>query len=360
MKRVIWLVLAGLGAANAAFGCELATGLNQYTFEGSTSGADAATGCGVTFPPPPAKATPGGAEEFVLAIHSINLGDKGASGLDLDGVCSCHGDGPSCKEPVQHCDDMEGRDNAAATLFNTLTLALQSSNFGSDFFSARVNDGAWTVLFRVRGYNGEPDDAQVEVNLYPSPGFAGPTPTIPLWDGTDLWQVSATSVSNMDIDQPLYRDMGAYVAGGVLVASLPEAEVTLAGSETTISIHLTGAGILAKISKDAQFGGVRATDGLILGRWKLSDAFASVASYRDESSMPICTTNTFYPTIKTLICQSADILAGQGTPASPCDAMSFGVGFTADPAKLGSVTQPPAPSPGCAAGTDPGADGCGP
>jgi hypothetical protein len=279
-------------------------------------------------------------------------------GIDLDRVCTCHGDGPSCQSAKMQCDDLgEGRDNSAASLLSALTLVLKPGNFGSDFYTSKANDGDWSLLFRVRDYNGEVNDGQVEVDWYVSTGYSMKGISKPLWDGSDAWAISGSSVDNMDVDLPKYVDKNAYVSDSMLVASLPDAEINLSGGTSTMSIHLTGAGILAKIDKDLTQTKWLLTQGQILGRWKLTDVFASISSYRDP---PICTDNAFYNTAKGYICGSADILSNQGTPSTPCDALSFAVGFTADPANLGTITTLALPDGGCADGGDPASDNCGP
>src|SRR5262245_61755189 len=100
-------------AAIAAGSCAL----RGFTVEdGSTSGGGGDAGaakCGVTYPDPPAKAVDGGSTTFTVAFHTINFGDKAVVGLDLDHLCTCHGDGPSCQNPKMPCDELgEGRDNA--------------------------------------------------------------------------------------------------------------------------------------------------------------------------------------------------------------------------------------------------------
>jgi D-alanyl-D-alanine endopeptidase (penicillin-binding protein 7) len=78
-------------------------------------------------------------------MRAIDLGETRLRqgplvGFDLDSVCSCCGEGPSCKEPddtqVNRCDGPCGRDNAAARALARL------SPLGYQGFIERMNEKA--------------------------------------------------------------------------------------------------------------------------------------------------------------------------------------------------------------------------
>ncbi len=326
------------------------------------SGGGAPEQCGVTFPSPPMGADSGGDISFTAALHRVNFGDKGTVGLDLDQFCSCHGQPASCLEKKPHCDDEAGRDNGAAEILKTMTKLFGDEHFGSDFFTKVAEKGKWSLLYRVRGYNGQPDDGRVELDLYASTGFVHVDPNgtdTPQWLGQDVWKVSPKSVKEGDVDQPLYRDLSAYVNNWVLVASLPQTEITISGGQGNLSITLNGASVLARIMYDLKLKAYWLTEGQIVGRWKLADVFATLSSFRDSDNFPLCKDSALYQGAKSLLCESADILSYVGGPADPCDAISTGIGFEADAAQLGLVdsTVPPLP-PGCPKETDPINDTC--
>lgn len=387
-------VLLGLTAASVIIGCEVVAGLDRdvtltaaattgsgggsvsasaattttsgvltsSSLAGAGSSAGGGDACGVTFPSLPSMAAEGGSLAFTTALRSINLGDKGVVGLDLDLTCSCHGKGASCIEPIQHCDDDAGRDDSAKAIFNTLALAFGPSSFGSANLSAQAEDGIWTILFRVKGYNGTANDAQVEFDWYLSTGFDKTTASKPAWQGGDAWKVTASNVNGANIDDPLYRDTHAYVSDNMLVASIPEIPILLpTGGLGHISFTLSGAGVLARISYDPELKTYRLIDGQVVGRIKLTDVFKTISSFRDNKGKPLCTNSPFYGLTKNNFCASADILAAPGTPSLPCDAISFAIGFTADPAVFGVVdaTAPPTTA-GCPKETDPATDKCPP
>jgi hypothetical protein len=318
-----------------------------------------------TYPDPPGGMDDGTAlPGLVFAVHSIDMGDNGDTpGYDLDNVCTCFDDaGPSCtgRSPQlsTYCDATGGVDNQAAKLFELIELPLTSALFGSDYFSAKASEGVWSLLIQVVGYNGMPDDPQVQVALFPSSGLGGPTPA---WNGDDVWLISGQSVGDGGVSTPLFTSNGGYVAGGVLVATLPTTEVTLAGaSSETITVRLSAGVLTAQIT---QVGGMWALkSGIISARWALADVFKSLSSYRDNNGKPICTDSGYsYSVAKSTICNDADILVDGTQPKSaPCDALSIGLGFTADPAVIGPIADAGAVTDGCPPATDPANDSCGP
>jgi hypothetical protein len=318
----------------------------------------------------------------VVAVRSIDLGEgqpNAEVGLDLDLTCSCQGEGPTCtplNDAGPRCDGPDGRDNAALRIFNVLSSAFGSDAFGSDFYSQQSETGGWSLLMRIRGYNGQPDDDRVRFDWYITTSFALGNPgQQPAWGGNDEWPVSSTSLypiadAGMEAGTPLdggtydlegvkYTDSNAYVSGGVLVAALPEAELVLAGSINTISVKVSGGFVVAPIEPVPGVGdGFALRDGTLVGRWRVEEVFRSISSFRDNDGMPYCTTGLFYSAGKKQFCASADILDSPGSPTSPCDALSLGIKFQTHPAKLGTILDPAPPTPGCDPASDPANDSC--
>jgi hypothetical protein len=297
---------------------------------------------------------------IVVAIHSIDLGEGEANppGYDLDAKCTCFEDaGPTCVSASgnQHCDAPDGVDSAAAQLINLITTAVGVDKFGSTFFSTQADQGHWSMLVQVTNYNGLMDDPSVNVAIFPSKGLSAMTPT---WDGSDAWPVDATSVVGGDLTKPVYTSAGAYVSGGVLVAAMPAMQLHISGAINTITIRLSEGVLTGTLSQIGQ--NWRITDGVIAARWHEPDIFAAFSSYRDSNGKPLCTDLGFvYATAKSAICSGLDILKDQGGAKSlPCDSLSMGIGFHADPAKIGVVAPPPMPAPGCPVATDPINDSC--
>lgn len=337
--------------------------------------ADAPLGCPhATVPPPPSVTGSGGDIEIIVAVRAFDLGeletDAGSApvGFDLDRTCTCQGEGPNCTpladagaDASAHCDAPEGRDNAAARIFKLLTSAFGEDGFGSAFYSAKTEEGAWSVLLRVRGYNGEPDDDRVQFDWYVATNFsAGGNVGAPQWDGEDAWPILSSALNRSESDAGTALDSGvynpedtrftdpnAYVTGGVLVAALPEAEITLSGGVNTISILVSGGTLSATIEPAAVSGGYLLRDAIFGGRWKTSEVFRSLSTYRSNDGKAYCKTDPFYPAAKSTLCGSADILDRPGSPTLYCDSISIGIRFQTFPARIGAILDPAPPSPGC-------------
>ena len=106
----------------------------------------------------------------------------------------------------------------------------------SEQLSQKIETGTNTILIKISGYNGTPDDAAVEVTWYASADFDMTNPTPPKWDGTDTWSVLSTSLqpqagadggAENDVVHPKYVDKLAYVTHGTLTASVRAGSVAL-------------------------------------------------------------------------------------------------------------------------------------
>ena len=373
---VALFVPAAAVAANCALGGFERGGGGTTTTSSSSGGSGGSGGqggappdnCHAGFPPPPAVTNAGGDIEFTVAMRTVALDeqvDGGPLGVDLDKTCTCQLEGPSCVHAADAdvCDLPRGRDNVSGKLNQLIELALGGADL-SQTFSDGAETGQWSLLLRVSGYNGELDDDHVVLAWYVASGWHAihPPASVPIWDGTDVWPVSATSVApgpdgGPDIDSPLYGDPGAYVTGGVLVASLPSSEIVLAGSVSTMTLRFAAGGLMARLVGQGNQWAMR--DGVAAARINGSDLFAAVSSFRDDSAQPLCTDSLGYPFAKQALCGALDILTNVGGPTKPCDALSWAVGFSADPAEIGPVVAPPAPTPGCDPSLDPANDTCG-
>jgi hypothetical protein len=376
------LALLAIGAPLAA-SCQIVAGLSWSLADAGADaaagtdagpGPDAAFGDGgtgpcpgrATYPDPPVGADGPSLSPLVFALHSIDLGDQDTTpGYDLDNVCTCLDDaGPSCAgastQVSTYCDlpsgpGNEGIDAQAAKFFELIELPVGASIFGSSVFSQQADSGAWSLLVQLDGWSGLPDDPAVGVALFPSPGLGKQ----PAWDGTDGWPVSAASVGDAGVSTPRFVSNGAYVSGGTLVAALPTVALTLqGGGMCTITLYLTAGVLTGQLLQSS--GQWHLKSGILAARWALADVFKSLSSYRDNNGTPVCTNQApTYDFAKQAICQDADILVDGTQPRSaPCDALSIGLGFTADPALLGPVVPPEAPTAGCPAATDPANDAC--
>lgn len=190
------LVLFGVAMAAVPSGCAAISGLNgdyrQGTGGGGGGGGTGGTGgsapaCNHLVPPlPPVMSNGGGDIDIVTAIRRVDLDEQQSDllyGFDIDGLCSCTLDEQSCtlpfwvdpKEAV--CDDLRGLDNAAGLALAKLN-GLSGGSINSVLLNSEIDSGDWSLLFRLRNYNGAPDDDNVELSVYETTGLAqlGSTP----------------------------------------------------------------------------------------------------------------------------------------------------------------------------------------
>jgi hypothetical protein len=366
-------------------GCTAILGINNDYHRaaegggGGEGGAGGAGGCKHTpLPPYPTETADSGDIDFVAALRSVDLGEsagaQSAIGLDVDSTCTCLGDGPSCLYPPyatkDHCDGTNGIDNSAAGIFKSIAAALGADGFGSTFYSQMAEQGEWSLLVRVQGYNGQVDDPKVKLSIYMTPGYLGdggaggaggvtPDPQ-PKWDGNDAWAISTDSLADgASLDMPIYFDANAYISGGQLVANLPNFFIPFQGTDSSLNVSLTAGVLIAAIlNPESDNLGWRIVNGTIAGRWKTADLFKNLGSF-SSSGQSFCNDGGItYTTFKKSICGFVDIASTLGGATLDCDAISFGMLFQTMPAKLGPLYVPvPSPST-CPEGQDPALDDC--
>ncbi len=315
--------------------------------------------CPETFPPaPPAMDDPSdaGDQSFIVALHTIDVGfsDAGTSklGYDLDKVWTgCNGGevrdeqrGPGV---VQACrwsarrtpDDNGGRDDYASVKLLLALAAFDPAQFNATTVSQRLEVGTYSVLLQVLHYNGTPNDTSVSVGLYASSGVEGDAGA--KWNGNDSWAIDDSFVVN-DAGPilPNHFDANAYVSNGTLVmqVNFPLSIGATATGSFTISL---AAGLITGQVVPSN-GTYAFANGLITGRWNVSDMLAAFQDIT-VSSASVCPGSTYYELLKGEACQYADIMTDptQDQTGLTCDALSLGIGFTADPALLGSIVATP-------------------
>ena len=343
---------------------------------GDAGDGEAASPCPEVFPPsPPAADDPSGSSDqtFVAALHTLDLGirtDGGAPplyGYDLDHVFTCCMGAPeSCKPPVtgsQHCDEDGGRDNSGGQLIGDFAL-LDPAQFNSTTISQRLETGAYSLLLQVLHYDGKPNDTQVTAALYASEGIEAQgdaAPPMAKWDGTDVWAVDDLFVLNGPDASPVlpnHFDAHAYVTNGVLVMHV-NFPISLGTTSTgVVTLDLTG-GVLTGRVVPVGDGTYRVEGGQVAGRWAASSVLGALDSLT-FGGQPVCRGTQTYASVKQQICAAADITADPGSDnrGAPCDALSIGFGFTADPALMGDVVSQPARTSPCGDGGPEPPDDC--
>ncbi|MBI5532374.1 MAG: hypothetical protein HY898_06650 [Deltaproteobacteria bacterium] len=323
------------------------------------AGVDGAQGCESARPPQrPSNTASGGTIEFIVAVQSIDFkeqGDYKSIGFDLDNTCTCQGDGPSCALPSgaveqDQCDGLGGRDNSAAGLIAaSAMLGLTSGDFNKD-----IKNGEWSLLLRVRGYNGQPDDDQVSVAWLVTNMRSAP----PVWDGTDAWPIKTTCLNpdgqgKGDLENPKIIDNNAYVSQGRLVASIKGGAPLDVNPQ--FSIVVTSSFIVAKVTPSGSSYALE--EGVLSGLWIPRDLLKQLAGAK-VGGVPLCTDNPLYSDIKKQVCKARDISANSSIPSQPCDAITMAFAFVSKPALVGAVVTPTPPEVPCTPATDPANDDC--
>lgn len=341
----------------------------------NTAGAAGSPGsCQHAGPPDkPSVLDAGGDLELVFALNHIEFApaaDAGAVGYDIDRTCTCQGESDSCLVPswaTKQCDGPQGRDNTFG-LFVQEVAGLMPA-FGQNRWNTDLQNGAFGAVTRIRGYNGLPDDDQIEVSTFTAASYwtqhmlADGGQDHPKWDGTDTWPIFSSSLepipladggTTYDLDHPSAVDPKAYVSGGVAVGMLPSGVLQIDPSMRIVFTDMYMAARLVKTST-----GWEMRDGTIAGVWTLQDMFKQIG-YMQVAGMSLCKGNQVYDIFKKMICKYPDIYRSRGTPTTPCDSISIGLSYSAKQAQLGAI-QPPIelPTP-CPEGKDPSDDTCGP
>jgi len=335
--------------------------------------------CPLAGPPPrPDVPDPEGGETFVVAVRSVVWPDfitedrkelipkEKVPGFDLDGRCSCTADVPlSCVTApgairANHCDDAKGRDNNLSVALAPLAVLAPDP---SDLFSTSAEAGRWSVIIEVKGYSGAFNDPRVEVATFGAVGFGSVGG--PAWDGDDVWDVRADGYAfdgRLTRPEPLSFDPDAYVSEGVMVARLPIVDINLEVDVAEGLIRVSNAVVMANVEERPT--GTALTDGVVGGWITKRNALRFLASYRVQAApggdpIGLCNDGSpLYNVSRSAACRGADGRIDEGSPDPSCNAISMGVGFTADAAKLGNIVDVPFPEPFCTEEDDPRNDAC--
>lgn len=367
-RRSLAALAVACGSVFALFATDACTIVNGLTVESDASGGDASDAgppdvdtCKHAFETKQKAGAPSSdldTEQIIIVTKDITLGippsgdDFEPISYDLDGFCTCYPHPESCisnikENPKPACDfdGGGGQDNAGQALLSRAAIASSEFNFAAAA-NESVNKGGRAVLIYVDGYNGQPDDAKVEVGVLVSPGLldAADKRMKPTFTASDQWSVDMQSAFDKDGKIiPLVLIRNAYVAGNTLVARLDD--VTVPVGEVAL-LRLSDAIFEAKIVA-LPGGGHTITETRFAGRWAIKEAARVIGSFeasRDagricETAKKDLQTAALYEFVKGYLCDAADLRVapredGRGLA---CDAISLAVKSSAAPAKLGKL-----------------------
>ena len=339
---------AGVVAASGlalAVGCSLVTSYDGFVKAGPT--------CGKRIPdrPAPGKGTTG--PELLgaaTALQFVQAQDAAPLGYDLDKLCTCP-DRRACANPQatgQQCDiPNTGIDNAAGQILAVLYPPQANSRLQDS-----LTHGKNGLIVRVQDWDGTANDADVKVSIYNVVGLKGDEDggAPARLDGNDEFIVDEASLLNPQDLGSRFFDTSAYVANGVLVASLdfdfrlevPNLLGDAASPASVTVIPLTTARLVGKIERVGA-SGLRMTGAQLVGRLPIDRIFA------DLPSIGLCQNNPGFAQIRGAACAALDL------PVSPaqdgkngvCDALSFAIGVSVGPARLGGHAVAPGVSNPC-------------
>ena len=302
----------------------------------------------------------------LFAARTMRLGfawdspdDWLALGLDRDCLnTNAVGEPSSCVLRVAEngADGLAGRDNGFGKTMGAVGRFLKTWGYLDTDLEVAVNQdmekgfSGWTLT--LDDFNQTADDPQVTLVLRLSEGTtdAAGAEWIPAeWDGSDLWSIDPESLSA--IGDPLYLDDNAFVVDNVLVAKMPQGVPFRVQTEKGgLTVNMNEVVIKARMSDDH----MRIVEGAVSGLWPLSVAVNQIASYAE--TFGLCAPNPLVPLLQKSVEEATDIRGDLvPAPALECNAVSFGMAFTAEAALLGPTAPvvPDVPGP-CA---DAGADG---
>lgn len=307
-------------------------------------------------PPPPPHESTSSADDNVtrtFALHDISLtrNEVGAPpiGLNLDERITLDPGDIECSPPDTTVDPIldgeDGIDNAfGARILPTLPLAAPCLE---DDIALHHGRGRGTLLLIVRHWNGEANDARVDVTItHATHGtsadpedvmFGGvdetdlvllsntsPAPA-PTWTGDDNWFVdrrdfNAREQSGFDIDNPKNPLQGAYVANDVLVVPLLDRlPIEVLAGTASLELKLTDAHIVAQLDDSR----TAIANGVIAGRHAVSDLVSSLPN------LHVC--GLLADGQEAAFNQAADVMSipGTGAPEAICNSLSMGIPFKA-------------------------------
>lgn len=265
-------------------------------------------------------------------------------GYDIDHVCTSLEDAKAnigtCRRAASAMQDTlldgEGcRDNNFGSQIVPL-VSLVDGEFEKTSNSAVAN-GANTWLIELSDLDDEKDDPYVVGRFYK----AATATELPRFDGTDLREVDAESVNDMDIDKPKALFSQGYMVDDVFVSGEPGAfDVSLPIQGISVTLPLSGGVMVVRLDRAHEKGELGTIAGGI-AKDKIGSVLGPIAD-----AAGVCPGDPLYTGLFKAIDESMDLVMdapNMQNPAVDCNAMSIGVGFTAVPVQPSTAVVPTPP-----------------
>ena len=268
--------------------------------------------------------------------------------------------------PAAQIDGEQGIDNVfGSQLYSLVNLQYEGRpgvpNDTLDLYGKQTQEsGESVILVRIRGWNGQPNDTRVTVDISTSVyGIAGTTTSppnlapcadgagddcLPSWsgNGNDWFYARADNFLVNDPTQAKIVDDNAYISNNTFVMRIPDrSEIKFTGSTLGLTVLLTAGIATAEISEDRM--SLRAT---VAGRWAKNDLIETA------EHVGVCVGTPTYDFRLIALIGRLDVRSDPATanPDVPCDAISMGIQFNGYRANFGGlVAADPVPN-GCADG----------
>jgi hypothetical protein len=345
-------------------------------FQGCSSSTDSGTGSTAEVGKPPAKpatATPTtSTTEKNFALHTLLLGDiaRGSTtqapttawkkfGYNIDGKVSTRESADGCKlvsgaSKTVRDDGELGIDNSFGA--NILPIILNTAGAeGPAKINQAITDGSFTIMLDITGLADDPKQTATGLTGQLLAGGKFPTGK-PTFTSSDDWPVRPEILSNKtDPKSSTIKFGDSYVVNGTWVngtQSDVKIGIVFSGVPLDLTVHravITFDHVSPNHADNGTIAGVVNTDELIAGLKKVAGRI----------STSLCGGSAFEG-IAAQIKQASDIMEDGtvGTATTECNAISIGLGFTADvignPKSVAALGEPSADP--CAGGGDAGAD----
>ncbi|HNS98334.1 MAG TPA: hypothetical protein PKL73_15385 [Polyangiaceae bacterium] len=290
----------------------------------------------------------------VFAIDTLYFGDLDWDGREDNSAWMLFGsnlDGlDSNASPQNHCqpaagaspesvytDGKNGIDNSFGKTIVPLLASVSPS------FSSRVNDaianGVYSWLFKLDPFDAK--EASVSTKVFAADSLEN----LPSFDGTDCWPIARSSLNDVsDIESATVSFPGSkLVQGQLTTSSLNSFQLTVPISGTTLVLTAHHAKIEITFEDDPSASSRGRLSGIV-------DTEEFIEEARDVLGFmnPDMCSGPAFESVATSIRRASDIMKdGTQDPASTCNGISIGLGFTMTRAGIRGV------GPAIEAGVDP-------